>query len=214
MNILLVCATKKEIEPFLKSISSEKRPDVLITGPGMISTIYHLTKKLDQKKYDLAINAGIAGCFSKEIALGTIVNTTEECFSELGAEDDENFIPLIDLKLEGIDDFPLRHKTILNSSEIKSNTLSKIPQVKGITVNKVHGNEKNIVQVKNLFHPDVETMEGAAFFYVCSKERIPFAQIRAISNYIEKRNKSAWKIQLATSNLSDFLKKFFDEINL
>ena len=37
-------------------------------------------------------------------------------------------------------------------------------------------------------------MEGAAFFYVCLKEKVNFFQIRAISNFVEKRNKKNWEI--------------------
>jgi futalosine hydrolase len=46
-------------------------------------------------------------------------------------------------------------------------------------------------------------MEGATFFYICSREKIPFLAVRAISNKIELRNKNNWNIPLALKNLSD-----------
>lgn len=212
MKILLVCATNKEIAPFLKYQSFLKlKCEVLITGAGMISTVYHLTKKISSKKYDLVVNAGIAGSFNKTIPLGKVVNVVRECFSELGAEDDEKFIHISQLNFEGKDNFPLRKITLLNKTRVKSKILSQLPKVKGITVNTVHGNEKNIRKVKKQFNPDIETMEGAAFFYVCEKEKIPFLQLRSISNYVEKRNKSKWKIDQAVNNLCGTLKKFLDE---
>ena len=45
-------------------------------------------------------------------------------------------------------------------------------------------------------------MEGAAFFYVCSMEHIPFIQLRAISNRVELRNRKAWKMDLALANVA------------
>jgi futalosine hydrolase len=57
------------------------------------------------------------------------------------------------------------------------------------------------------YHPDIETMEGAAFFYVCSKENIPFLALRAVSNRVEPRDKAKWNIPLALKNLSDELGK-------
>ena len=72
MKILLVSATKFEIAPLMKLLSGKKKfgkhsVDVLITGIGMTATAFHLGKYLN-KKYDLAINAGVAGSFKKNIS--------------------------------------------------------------------------------------------------------------------------------------------------
>jgi futalosine hydrolase len=48
-------------------------------------------------------------------------------------------------------------------------------------------------------------MEGATFFYICSRENIPFLAVRAISNKVELRNKNKWNIPLALNNLSEKL---------
>jgi futalosine hydrolase len=79
--------------------------------------------------------------------------------------------------------------------------------VKGITVNTVHGNSASIKKVKKKFNPDIESMEGAAFFFACQNEKIPCLQIRAISNYVEKRNKKKWKMKLAVKNLCTIIEK-------
>ena len=50
-------------------------------------------------------------------------------------------------------------------------------------------------------------MEGAAFFYICSGEKIPFLALRSISNRVEPRNKNNWNIPLALDNLSEKLKE-------
>jgi futalosine hydrolase len=54
-------------------------------------------------------------------------------------------------------------------------------------------------------------MEGAAVFYACEQEGMPCAQIRAISNYVERRNKASWQVDLALKNLNDWLQKFLLE---
>ncbi len=56
-------------------------------------------------------------------------------------------------------------------------------------------------------------MEGAAFHYACLQENIPFLQLRSISNYVEVRDKSKWKIQLAIKELNDTLIKYFERWN-
>jgi futalosine hydrolase len=47
-------------------------------------------------------------------------------------------------------------------------------------------------------------MEGAAFFYACRQMNVHGMQIRAVSNYVEKRNREAWNIGLAIKNLNTF----------
>ena len=59
------------------------------------------------------------------------------------------------------------------------------------------------------FNPDIETMEGASFFYICARENIPFFAVRAISNRIETRNRDKWNIPLALEMLSKKLVEIF-----
>jgi futalosine hydrolase len=87
-----------------------------------------------------------------------------------------------------------------------------IPAVKGVTNNTVSGEKQLIKWRKEKFSPDIETMEGAAFFYVCLHENVPFVEIRSISNMVEPRDKSKWNIPLAIKNLSDKVNAFLTNI--
>jgi futalosine hydrolase len=62
------------------------------------------------------------------------------------------------------------------------------------------------------FDPDIESMEGAAIFYVCLLEKVPFLEIRGISNYVDIRDTDKWDIPTAIENLTNelfrFLRKF------
>ena len=68
-------------------------------------------------------------------------------------------------------------------------------------MNTVHGNERSIARVTERFNPDVESMEGAAFMYACLIHGVPFAQVRAVSNIVERRNRAAWKLDEAIAEL-------------
>jgi futalosine hydrolase len=93
-------------------------------------------------------------------------------------------------------------KSLSIRSAKKYPVLKNLRQVDAVTVNTVHGNEKSIKSVKRKYNPDIESMEGAAFFYVCMMEKIPCIQLRAVSNYVERRNKNSWNIPLAIRNLN------------
>ncbi len=195
MKILLVSATENEMGSLETTWFRKNQVDTLITGVGMVATTHALTRELQDKTYDLAINIGLAGSFDRNIQIGEIVRVTEDIFSELGAEDDNNFLSLKEMGLEGTDIF-------INLDENENPLFSSFRKVRAITVNTVHGNENSIAKIHKRLHPQIETMEGAAFFYVCGKENIPALQLRSISNYVEKRNKDAWDIPLALGKLN------------
>lgn len=215
MNILIVSATYLEIEPLLLLFNFEREVnqklkkytyknhsiDVLIPGVGMTCTAYWLGKTLNSKIYDSAINVGLAGSFDDNIKIGDVVNITSDQISELGAEDGESFLSLIDMDLIMDEDFTLNNGEMENTICIDNPTINSLTKVKAISVNTTHGDEESINKVKDLFNPQVESMEGAAFFYACLLEGITCAQVRSISNRIEKRNKDNWNIPLAVKNL-------------
>ena len=217
MKILIVSATKFEIEPLLREMKSLKlfngnlicctyrnlEIDFLITGVGMVVTAYSMGKTLNGN-YNIAFNVGICGAFNKNLELGTVVNIFEDCLSELGAEDGEEFLSLESLKLKGVTKFTN------TNSQIKNSALNELPIVNGITVNTVHGNEKSIDKVVKRFHPIVESMEGAAFMMACEYAEVSYAQIRAVSNYVELRNKENWNIPFAIENLCTKLIEILD----
>ncbi|MBK8310223.1 MAG: hypothetical protein IPL04_04300 [Chitinophagaceae bacterium] len=57
----------------------------------------------------------------------------------------------------------------------------------------------------------VESMEGAALHYVCLMEKIPFIQLRAISNYITERNKKKWNMKESITNLNKEIIKLLNK---
>ena len=73
--------------------------------------------------------------------------------------------------------------------------------MKAVTLNTATGSETAIRRIKNKFDPDIETMEGAAFYYVCSKMNIRAIALRGISNMVEPRNQKAWEIDASVKAL-------------
>ncbi|MGY4538047.1 futalosine hydrolase [Mucilaginibacter sp. UYNi724] len=210
MRILFVAATEFEVESLLRSGDigagsrnkahlSPRSPhhSVLITGVGMVATAFALGRELAANQYDLAINLGIAGSFDRDIALGDVVEITEDTIAELGAQDDETFLPIAEMGFgESVFKATKQLSNIFKDQDIK--------KAKAITVNTVHGNQASIQQIEQRLNPQIESMEGAAFFYACREAGVPCMQIRAVSNYVEKRNRDAWQIGLAVKNLNTF----------
>jgi len=214
MRILIVAATEPEIgkfkedarfaifdcdqdshsTPAMKKACDKLDITFLVTGVGMVATAFALGRHLAINQYDLAINLGIAGSFDRSIPLGEVVEITEDSFAELGAEDDEDFITIEQL---GFGESAFRSTYSLPEK-------LNIKKATAITVNTVHGNEVSIKKLVNRIEAGLESMEGAAFFYACKQVNVPCVQIRAVSNYVEKRNRDNWQIGLAIKNLNTF----------
>ena len=199
---LIVAATYQELSPTFSHFGWQETNfieqlnfDVLITGVGMTATAFALGQTLNDS-YGLIVNAGIAGSFNKTIALGSLVNITEDIFSELGAEDGDAFLPIDDLGFG---------KSAYTSPSVENDLIKGLKVVKGITVNTVHGHTTRIEQLLERLPIETESMEGAAVFYAGERLNIPAVQIRSISNYIEQRNKENWEIGLAIKNLNEWL---------
>ena len=200
MQILLIAATPNEIELFINKYSNV---DILVTGVGAPATIYHLQKRLQQIDYDFVVQAGIAGSFSTDIALGETVVVKQDTFGDLGAEEKRVFTPYFTSGLINGHEFPFANGWLMNPTTLPKNM--ELRAVKAVTVNKVSDSFLQKVQLIDAFGAQVETMEGAALHYVCLQEEIPFLQIRSISNYVGERDKSKWSIKESFENLNETL---------
>ncbi|MEO5647634.1 MAG: futalosine hydrolase [Chitinophagaceae bacterium] len=196
MGILLVAATAHEIQP---TLNRSHGMDILITGVGSIQTCYHLHKKLKEGDYDFVLQAGIAGVFSNKLPLGTVVGVSDDCFGDLGFEESDEFIPLFQTKLLQPNEFPFENGKLVN--RMLSTERLGLEVASAVTVNKVSDSTRQMEQLCNFFNPAVESMEGAAFHYVCLQQKIPFLQLRAISNHVGERDKSKWILKEAIINL-------------
>jgi len=232
MNVLIVSATKNEIAQFFSQLANTKQINehlvlyapnetvnfyFLFTGVSQVPTIFHLTKVLHEIKFDLAINVGIAGAISN-IPIGEVVNVVNDKFYELGAEDNGKFISIHEMNLLSDADFPLNEESIEIKSNMYLKSISNLKTANGITVNKVHGNAESIQKLHSVLNTTtdnfIESMEGAAFAYVCAKMKLNAIQIRSISNKVEPRNRDNWNIPLAIKNLNEELGNLCGEIEM
>ena len=210
MNTLLIAATIKEIAPFLawlKTAPPGKKnnlPDVLITNIGLTATTYRLTRQLQFKKYGLVIQAGVAGCFKKNISLGSVVIVKQDTIQTQSVIELQQLKSLFDLKLVPANQFPYKKTWLVNPAAdlLKKTTLKK---VKGISVNEITTSKQKIAFYEKNFNAVAESMEGAALHYACLMEGVPFLQLRSMSNYIGERNKKKWDMQVSISNLNNAL---------
>ena len=117
-NILVAAATAKEINPFIQSIRQgqlgKNKIDVLISGIGLTASTYHFTKQLRLKKYDLVIQAGVAGSFDRKIPLGAVVALKQDSIADQSVIELEKLKTLFDLKLVPQDQHTYKKGWLMN----------------------------------------------------------------------------------------------------
>jgi len=212
MRLLVVAATSAEVAPLTEQLSQADRfaaraargttIDLLVTGVGMVATAARVATALAAHRYDAALNLGVCGSFDRGRPLGSVVHVTADSFPELGVEDGARFVNAVAVGLVGPNDPPFTDGVLLNRTYPAWPALATLPAVTGVTVNTVHGHEPSIEALEERCHAEVETMEGAAFLYACLLAGVPCAQVRSISNYVERRDRAAWRLTDAIAALN------------
>lgn len=205
--LLLCAATEMELAPFKKALNN---PNIayLITGVGLVNSTYRLTSFLHaNKRVSSIINVGICGIIGNRFSIGDVIHITNEILIDFGAETKDDFESAFDWSFA-------KNSEIYDDNgciEIQYNKLfSNIPKVKSITSNIVHGNSNSIFLLQKNYLNYAESMEGWAIAYVAKANAVPLYSIKAISNYVEIRNKEKWNIDLALQNLCNIV---CDELN-
>lgn len=230
--ILITAAEQEEIDCaqqawrlHQKELENKVSVEFMLTGIGTTSTCYRLTKKILEAKsakqpYNLVVNIGIAGSYQfhgdknapAAFPLGSTAIIKKEYFGDLGFETLFGFQTLFQYELLDADIFPFKKGALYRVplDETIEKFLSQYPEGTGVTVQTVTGNPDRAEQLRQQFYPHIESMEGAAVYYVCLLEHTPFFELRTVSNEVGERDREKWNIPLALESLKKNLSDFFE----
>jgi futalosine hydrolase len=213
MSRLIVIPTLNEALPLIKEcgfVQSEDpmlycMPDsdwkLLIAGIGTIPVIYNLTRHFAANRYEKVIHGGIAGSYFLPLQPGEVVQVIRDTFVDVGIDHGGIFRWIFHENLWKPDEKPFRNGWM----EVAEDRSLKLEPVNGITVDLVTAGQERKARLTEKFNPQIESMEGAAVFYVCKMETIPVIQIRAISNYVGIRDRHSWKTEEAIGALTNVI---------
>lgn len=201
--VLVLAATPLEAGP-LQSL-----PGFVLTGMGAVNTAHALTRRLvEMPPPSLVIQAGIAGAYAPAgVPVGSLALATEEMYGDIGVitpggwlPTDEIGIPLVPgtaSRAPRFNRFPLdanlvaRAAALCESRQVRTGRFLTLSQVTGV---RALGDA-----LYERFGAVCESMEGAAAAHICALYDIPFLELRGVSNLVEDRNRSAWRIEEAAA---------------
>ena len=205
-KIGIVAATQMEIAPILnKDLPANVK--TCITGIGTAATTYNLLLFIQKEKPDFLIQAGIAGCFDTKVPLSSFFVIEKDCFADLGVMENNKWVDMFDLGLIGKDSKPYQNTWLINKTQ--TSIFKKEQRVTGITVNEITTSASKNNSWLHKYEATLESLEGAAFHYVCLMQGIPFLQVRTVSNYVGERDKNNWETEKAILHLN---KKLHDVV--
>jgi futalosine hydrolase len=177
---------------------------VLAVGVGIAAAAARTARWLTQRQltgqapYHAVISAGIGGAYARRVALGDIVVARRTIAADLGADSPDGFLTLSDLGFgtDAADGDPGLFDRVAASlpSALTGSVLS---------VHTVTGTAARAMELAER-HPDAvaEAMEGWGVATAAEDHGVPFVEIRAVSNLVGPRDRSAWRIDLAMGSLT------------
>lgn len=194
--ILIVCAVGRELD----WLNARAGVELLTTGVGPVDAAVRVAQKLASKKYDMVINAGIAGAMPGVAKVGDAVVVGEE---------------ILPLELETGEPISLPPGSVLFNRVSADVALSEaitslgFPLVRGITVSHVTATDTTAVKLQAR-GAEVESMEGFAVLRAAQIANVPAIEVRGISNIVGDRKNSGWDFEAGLTGLRRVLNAALD----
>lgn len=233
MTILVICAVAAERYAVVRNLGSATPIEVAglsgVTvdtaagelhvfdgGPGPVAAALSTAMLLAlTPTYDLVISAGIAGGFRGRAELGDVVLADQVIAADQGVMTDEGFSTLRDLGLPGEGGYAVGN--VDHHARLASGSY-RLLAGDILTLSCMTGTDARATELAARYPRALaEAMEGYGVIeatrrdYERTGRDIPFAEIRAISNIIGRRDRSTWNIPLAFGALADAMSTLLNE---
>jgi futalosine hydrolase len=165
----------------------------------------------------LVVQVGIAGALlgggsEPAMAVGDIVLATQEAYSDTGSSSPDGWLSAAELGLpiacvdgnELAGRFPLDAGLVLAAAQAIEaidwpGTRPVILRGPCVTASRATGLRSEAEATARRWSALAESMEGAAAAHMCALYKVPFLEIRGISNMVDDRDRGAWEVDRAVA---------------
>jgi futalosine hydrolase len=192
-RILIVTAVEAEAEAVRSGLPDAAHGvTVRVGGVGSAQAAAATSRALALvSDYDAVLSVGIGGAFTGKAELGGLLLARRVVAADLGAQSPEGFLSVDELGF--------------GSSSLDGGRVPGLDAVVGtiLTVNTATGTDARAASLMERFPAAVgEAMEGYGVAAAAALGELPFAEVRAVSNFIGKRDRDAWRLDLAFAALT------------
>ncbi|MFE4615935.1 futalosine hydrolase [Streptomyces sp. NPDC056747] len=176
-------------------------PAAVAAATGTALAYASLADATARTPYDLVVSAGIAGGFAPHAPIGTVVVSEAIVAADLGAETPDGYLAVEELGF-GRSVHPIPHSLTgpLAAALRAAGRPHTVAPV--LTVSTVTGTAGRTAELAGR-HPAAaaEAMEGFGVAEAAAAYGVPVVEIRAVSNAVGPRDRSAWRIGEALDSL-------------
>ncbi|HKD98022.1 MAG TPA: futalosine hydrolase [Micromonosporaceae bacterium] len=178
--------------------------DVVAAGVGAVAAaaavgMLAAVASAADRPYTAMVDLGIAGGFADRAGVGDTVIGTASIAADLGADSPDGFLPLATLGfgIGALDADPA----------LVARLRAGLPAAAAapiLSVSTVTGTAERAAELR-IRYPDAgaEAMEGFGVASVARMCRVPFVEIRTVSNLVGPRDRAAWRIPDALKALTE-----------
>lgn len=188
---LLLCAAEVE---------GRGRADVLVLGVGKAAATATLTAALIERRPPWVLLFGVCGTYPEghgsggRLQVGDVCVVGDEWLADEGVTTDQGFLSLAELGLGACGPFLADAERTAEAARVLA-----APIVRGATVSACSGTDARSRELAARTGAAIETMEGAAVALACARLRVPWVQVRCVSNRTGPRAGAGWDLARAVA---------------
>ena len=201
MRVLVMTSVPAERDAVLRGLRGASRFDVVVAGVGPPGPAASTATVLASAEYGLVVSAGIGGGFAGRAEVGSLVVASEIVAADLGAQTPEGFCSLDEL---GFGSTRVPVDTDLTTRVTEALYAAGLPATTGpvLSVSTVTGTAATALELASRVPgAAAEAMEGYGVATAARNRGVPVLEIRAISNPVGPRDRTAWRIEEALNIL-------------
>ncbi|HEV2150180.1 MAG TPA: futalosine hydrolase [Longimicrobiaceae bacterium] len=172
-------------------------------GMGKANAAHGATALLETRGVRGVVGFGIAGAYpGSGLAVGDVALASEVVYADEGVETPGGWlstegigIPLLERGgARRFNRFPLEGERVEHARAVLEAAGVRVRVGPALTVSTCSGTTARGAELARRFGALTEGMEGAALGHVCALYDVPFLEVRGISNTVEDRDLSTWRI--------------------
>ena len=182
------------------------------TGIGAVNAAHALTCALQAFRPALVVQVGVGGAYlDVDLDRGDLALASEENYGDLGVRAPDGWhsaeligIPVLQQEESFYNCFPLDRDLVLRAAAVLDPGGGGGPGPRlrigpFVTVQECSGVTALGQERAGRFRAICENMEGAAAAHLCQLYRVPFLEVRGISNMVEDRRSADWDLPRAAA---------------
>ncbi|MBI5142134.1 MAG: futalosine hydrolase [Nitrospirae bacterium] len=201
---VLICAVALEAGHLERELARYGiHAEVSVCGAGKANAAASAAMLIAQQKPSFVVSFGVGGAYpGSKLGIGDVAIATCEIMADEGVQTAQGFrlieavgVPLADGADErGANTFPADGGLRLVAEQAFTREGMKYRSGPFLTVSAVTGDDARARLLRRRFGAVCENMEGGAIAQICFRHGVPFVEIRGISNIVERRDRSRWRL--------------------